>query len=161
MSGFTHLDEKGLVRMVDVGDKAISDRTAIAEAYIYMKPETLQRLTAGELPKGNVLTTAHVAGVLAAKKTDQIIPMCHSLPLSGVDIQFAVDGIRSAVHITAECRVIGATGVEMEALTAVSIAALTIYDMCKAVDKRMRIEGIRVLKKTGGKSGDFHVSSDS
>lgn len=161
MSGFTHLDEQGSVRMVDVGDKTQTDRTAVAEAYIYMRPETLQQLIAGELPKGNVLTTAHIAGILAAKRTDQIIPMCHSLPLSGVDIQFAIDGIRSAVHITAACRVIGATGVEMEALTAVSVAALTIFDMCKAVDKRMRIEGIRVLKKTGGKSGDFHANAEA
>ncbi|TDQ48684.1 cyclic pyranopterin monophosphate synthase MoaC [Permianibacter aggregans] len=157
MSELSHLDDAGQVRMVDVGDKPATERLALAEGYVYMKPETLKLLTANELPKGNVLTTAHIAGVLAAKRTDQLIPLCHSLPLSGVDIEFAIDGIRSAVHIKAQCRVCSQTGVEMEALTAVSVAALTIYDMCKAVDKHMRIDGIRLLKKTGGKSGDFHA----
>lgn len=158
MSELSHLDDAGNVHMVDVGAKPITDRLAIAEAYVYMKPETLKLLTQGELPKGNVLTTAHLAGVMAAKRTDELIPLCHSLPLSGVEMEFALDGIRSAVHIKSQCRVRSQTGVEMEALTAVSVAALTIYDMCKAVDKHMRIDGIRLLKKTGGKSGDFNAS---
>ncbi|NQD37813.1 cyclic pyranopterin monophosphate synthase MoaC [Permianibacter sp. IMCC34836] len=159
MSGFSHLDEQGRIRMVDVGDKPVTDRLAVAVAEVHMLPATLAALAAGELPKGNVLTTAHVAGVMAAKRCAELIPLCHSLPLSGVDLSFQLDTDRHCVVIRASCHVRANTGVEMEALTAASVAALTIYDMCKAIDKHMRIDGVRVVEKRGGRSGDF-VASD-
>ena len=159
MSGFSHLDEHGRIRMVDVADKPVTDRLAVATATVHMQPATLAALAAGELPKGNVLTTAHVAGVLAAKRCDELIPLCHSLPLSGVEIGFALDHDASCVRIRASARVKANTGVEMEALTAASVAALTIYDMCKAIDKQMRIDDIRVVEKRGGRSGDFVAAS--
>lgn len=158
MSGFSHLDEQGRIRMVDVGDKPVTDRIAVAVADVHMQPATLAALAAGELPKGNVLTTAHVAGVMAAKRCAELIPLCHSLPLSGVELSFTLDRARNCVSIRGSCHVRANTGVEMEALTAVSVAALTIYDMCKAIDKQMRIDGIRVVEKRGGRSGDYVAS---
>jgi len=154
MTGFTHLDEQGRIRMVDVGDKPVTDRVAVAVAAVHMQAATLTALAAGDLPKGNVLTTAHVAGVMAAKRCAELIPLCHSLPLSGVELAFTLDPAASCVHVRASCHVRASTGVEMEALTAVSVAALTIYDMCKAIDKQMCIDGIRVVEKRGGRSGD-------
>lgn len=159
MTGFSHLDQQGRIKMVDVADKPITDRVAVAVAAVHMQAATLSALAAGELPKGNVLTTAHVAGVMAAKRCAELIPLCHSLPLSGVEVHFTLDTEASCVRIRASAHVRANTGVEMEALTAASVAALTIYDMCKALDKQMRIDGIRVVEKRGGRSGDF-VASD-
>ena len=159
MSEFTHLDDQGRIRMVDVGDKPVTERLAVATAVVHMLPATLAKLAAGELPKGNVLTTAHIAGVMAAKRCDELIPLCHSLPLSGIELTFALDETASCVRIRASAHVKASTGVEMEALTAASVAALTIYDMCKAIDKQMRIDDIRVIEKRGGRSGDFVAST--
>jgi len=150
---FTHLDDSGRPRMVDVSDKAETQREATARGEVAMRPETLAAIKRGGLAKGDVLSTAQVAGVMAAKRTWEIIPMCHPLLLTGVGISFELDEARSVVKIAATVRTTGKTGVEMEALTAVSAAALTIYDMCKAVDPAMRIESIRLASKSGGKSG--------
>ncbi|MHA3775514.1 cyclic pyranopterin monophosphate synthase MoaC [Verrucomicrobiota bacterium sgz303538] len=144
-SQFSHLDSSGNARMVDVGHKPEQRRTARAEAMVQCRPETIAALSAQALPKGDVLTVAKLAGIQAAKRTDELIPLCHSLPLSGVDLEFAVES--ESIRITAEARTTARTGVEMEALTAASVAALTIYDMCKAVDKTMVIGGIRVIEK--------------
>src|SRR5687767_3894543 len=149
-SRLSHLDEAGSARMVDVGGKPPTLREARAEGRVEMAPETLRLLMAGNLPKGEALGTARVAAILAAKKCAELIPLCHSLPLDAVDVQFQPHSAGS-LQITATARTTARTGVEMEALTAVSIAALTIYDMCKAVDQGMRIEGILLLTKTGGK----------
>jgi cyclic pyranopterin phosphate synthase len=145
MSSFSHLDENGAARMVDVGHKPDQRRTASAEGWVRCAPATMSALRDRELPKGDVLTVAKIAGIQAAKRTDELIPLCHSLPLSAVGIQFQIeeDGIRIEAEVTTTAK----TGVEMEALTAVSVTALTIYDMCKAVDKQMSIEGIRVTAK--------------
>lgn len=149
----THLNEQGRARMVDVSEKAETVRTAVAECRIHMNAQTLEQLKAGTVPKGDVLAVAQVAGIMAAKRTHELIPMCHPLPLTGADIRFTVeeDGvlIRSAVR----CK--GVTGVEMEALHAASVAALTIYDMCKAIQKDMEITGLHLLEKSGGKSGNY------
>ena len=166
---FTHFNQSGLPRMVDVGDKPDTAREAIAEGAVVLLPETLTLLRqqqetppqeAGPLKKGNVLAVAQVAGIMAAKSTWQIVPMCHPLPLSGVDMDFSLDEAESRVRIRATVRTTGKTGVEMEALTAVSVAALTIYDMCKAVDKGMRIENVHLAQKSGGRSGDY-VAADA
>lgn len=141
--------------MVDVTDKDVTTRIAEARGRIVMQPATLSLLLRGEIAKGNVLTTAQIAGVMAAKKTHELIPMCHPLLLSGISVDLTPDEAGSAVDISATVRVSGKTGVEMEALTAVSVAALTVYDMCKAVDRAMRIEDIRLVSKSGGASGDF------
>jgi len=130
-------------------------RVAVAKGRVAMKPETLRLLLRGEIAKGNVLTTAQVAGVMAAKRTHELIPMCHPLLLTGIDVELAPDEAASAVEITATVRTTGKTGVEMEALTAVAVAALTVYDMCKAVDRGMRLEAVRLVRKSGGKSGDW------
>jgi cyclic pyranopterin monophosphate synthase len=151
----THLNSRGEAHMVDVGDKAETRREAIAGGRIHMRFETLALLADGGLPKGDVLATARIAGIQAAKKTHELIPLCHALALSKVEIGFELDEANSCVEVTATCRLTGRTGVEMEALTAVSVACLTLYDMCKAVDKDMRIDGVRLLSKTGGKSGDY------
>ncbi len=151
----THFDEAGRARMVDIGAKPETAREAIAEGEIHMQPETLARIRAGQVAKGDVLAVAQVAGIMAAKQTPQIIPMCHTLLLTGVDLAFQLDDTHSAVNIRATVRTVGKTGAEMEALTAVSAAALTIYDMCKAVDRGMRIDNIRLVRKSGGKSGVF------
>jgi cyclic pyranopterin phosphate synthase len=151
----SHLDDSGRARMVDVTAKGRTARRAVARGSVRMKPETLRLILAGEVAKGNVLTTAQVAGVMAAKKTHELIPMCHPLFLTGIDVDLTPDEKESAVHISATVRSTGKTGVEMEALTAVSVAALTIYDMCKAVDRGMRIEGVRLARKSGGRSGNI------
>ena len=145
MAEFSHLDAAGRARMVDVGHKPVQARTALAEGIVHCAPETLAALRDRTLPKGDVLTVAKIAGIQAAKRTDELIPLCHSLPLDAVELRFTLRG--DGVFIEAEARTQARTGVEMEALTAVSVAALTLYDMCKAVDKSMRIEGIRVVEK--------------
>ncbi|RCV89442.1 cyclic pyranopterin monophosphate synthase MoaC [Billgrantia montanilacus] len=151
----THLNQRGEAHMVDVADKPESRREASASGYIQMKPETLALLSEGGLPKGDVLATARIAGIQAAKRTHELIPLCHALALSKVSIEFRLDEAASRVEVNATCRLNGRTGVEMEALTAVSVACLTLYDMCKAVDKDMEIGGIHLDTKTGGKSGDY------
>ena len=151
----THFNEAGRARMVDVSEKDVTDRRAIARGEIVMLPETLALIKEGRAKKGDVLAVAQVAGIMAAKKTHEIIPMCHPLLLTGIDLSFQYDEARSAVLIEAQVKTSGQTGVEMEALTAVSAAALTIYDMVKAADKTMQIGSIRLVKKSGGKSGDF------
>ena len=153
----THLDDKGRVSMVDVGGKPITDREAVARGQVSMQPETLRLIQEGLMKKGDVLTIAQLAGIMGAKQTSQLIPLCHPLPLNQIDVQLALDGAKSRVEITATARTSGKTGVEMEALTAVSVAALTIYDMCKAVDRGMRIEAIRLVQKRGGQSGDINL----
>ena len=150
----THIDESGQASMVDVGWKDSTDREAVARGTVTMRSETLALIKANNMKKGDVLGVARVAGIMAAKKTSELIPLCHPLPLSRVAVDFELDDDKNAVNITGTAKTTGKTGVEMEALTAVSIAALTIYDMCKAVDRAMRIEGVRLVRKTGGKSGD-------
>jgi cyclic pyranopterin monophosphate synthase len=151
----THLDEHGAARMVDVGAKPDSVREAVAAGNVYMQPETLRLIRDGAIKKGDVLTVARIAGVMAAKRTSELIPLCHPLPLTHIDLDLTLDDEASAVRITARVRTVGKTGVEMEALTAVSVAALTIYDMAKAVDRAMRLSDIRVLEKHGGVHGDY------
>jgi cyclic pyranopterin phosphate synthase len=151
----SHLDESGRPRMVDITAKPNTVRQAIARGSIYMKPETLALIRAGEVAKGDVLSVAQVAGMMAAKKTHELIPLCHPLLLTDIDVQLQPNEKESALHITASVRTTGKTGVEMEALTAVAVAALTVYDMCKAVDRGMRIEGVRLARKSGGKSGEI------
>ena len=153
MAQLTHLDAQGQAHMVDVGAKADTEREAIAAGRVLMQPATLALLRAGDLPKGDVLGTARVAGIMAAKRTSELIPLCHPLLLTKVAVEFEFDEVASAVEITATVRCRGQTGVEMEALTAVSVAALTIYDMAKAVERGMVISNIRLLEKRGGKSG--------
>lgn len=150
----THFNEQNRARMVDVSEKNITKREAVAQSKITMKPETLARIREGRVEKGDVLAVAQVAGVMAAKKTWDIIPMCHPLPLTGIDIRFTFTDDQT-IEIEASVKTTGKTGVEMEALTAVSAAALTVYDMCKAMDKGMVIGSTSLLLKTGGKSGDF------
>ena len=151
----THINDQGRARMVDVSEKAITHRIAVAAGSIYMQPETLQAIIDGQIKKGDVLAVAQVAGIMAAKQTSAIIPMCHPLMLSGIDIHFETDTEENAVHIKASIKTTGQTGVEMEALTGVSAALLTIYDMCKAVDKGMELGEIHLVEKTGGKSGHY------
>lgn len=151
----THLDAQGHATMVDVGDKAITSRTAVAEGEVRMTASTLAAIRDGNVPKGDVLAAARIAGIMAAKKTPELIPLCHTLLLSKVAVDFEVDEAEQRVVITATVRCQGQTGVEMEALTAVSVAALTIYDMAKALDKSMTIGAIRLLEKQGGKSGEW------
>jgi cyclic pyranopterin phosphate synthase len=153
MSGFTHFDQKGNAAMVDVSAKAVTARTATARAQVVMQPETLAMIQGGSAKKGDVLGVARIAGIMAAKRTAELIPLCHPLPISAVTVDLEADG--TGVEITATVRTTGQTGVEMEALTAASVAALTVYDMCKAVDRSMRIEALRVTHKEGGKSGTF------
>jgi len=158
--GLTHLDDKGRIRMVDVGSKPDTAREAVAKGEVSMRPETLRLIVTKGLSKGDVLTTAHVAGVMAAKRTAELIPLCHPLLLTNVDVAFDIDEPQSRIIITATVSSRGKTGVEMEALTAVSIAALTIYDMAKAAEKTMRIENIRLVRKSGGKSGNIVLEKD-
>lgn len=155
MSKLTHLDAQGRARMVDISEKAVSNRLAIAAGEVRMKSSTLALIAEGGHKKGDVLAVARVAGIQGAKKCPDLIPLCHPLLLTSVNVDFELDQVNSRVLITASCGLDGKTGVEMEALTAASIAALTIYDMCKAVDKDMVIGDIRVLRKSGGKSGDY------
>ena len=152
---FSHFNESGRAKMVNLSEKTDTKRTAIAAGRVLVNPETMNLIRTGGLKKGDVLGTAQIGGIMGAKNTPHIIPMCHPIMLSGVDIDFELNDQDCAVEITATATCTGATGVEMEALTAVSVAALTVYDMCKAVQKDMVIDNIRLLKKTGGKSGDF------
>lgn len=154
-SGLTHFNEQGRARMVDVSDKAETKRSATARTSLRMKAETLDLIKQGKMKKGDVLAVAQVAGIMAAKKTSDWIPMCHPIPLTGIDIRFSDNGDHE-LYIEATVKTTGQTGVEMEALTAVSAAALTVYDMCKAVEKEMVIGSTMLLAKTGGKNGDFH-----
>lgn len=154
MSDFTHFNDQGRARMVDVTDKAPTHRTATAAGTVFMLPSTADAIRTLGVPKGDVLAVAQVAGVMAAKRTSDIIPMCHPLTLTGVDVRFALGADRVDIEATVKCK--GETGVEMEALHAVGAAALTIYDMCKALQKDMVISDVRLLEKTGGKSGDYH-----
>lgn len=151
----THLDQEGNANMVDVGDKSDTERLAVASGHVQMSHETLQLIADGGHKKGDVLSVARIAGIQAAKQCSQLIPLCHPLMLNSVKVDLQLDQDASRVVITASCRVHGKTGVEMEALTAVSVAALTIYDMCKAVDKNMLIGAIHLQQKSGGRSGDF------
>ncbi len=156
----THVDEKGRARMVDVGGKPDTERVAVAQGEVTMRPETLRLIAEGGVPKGDVLAVAQVAGIMAAKRVPDLIPLCHPLLITKVDVEFEVDEAQSRIIITATARCRGQTGVEMEALTAVSVAALTIYDMAKAVEKTMRIGNIRLVSKSGGKSGEWRSESE-
>lgn len=157
----THLDAAGQAAMVDVGDKALTSREAVAEGRVVMEAATLRLIREGLAKKGDVIATARIAGIMAAKKTHELIPLCHPLLLTKVAIEIEADEALPGLRVTGLARVTGQTGVEMEALTAVSVACLTIYDMAKAVDRFMRIEGIRLLEKTGGKSGDWRAPDRS
>jgi cyclic pyranopterin phosphate synthase len=155
MARFTHFDDQGNAHMVDVSQKAVTDRSATAKASVLMQPETVQLILSGGVKKGDVLQVARLAGIMAAKRTSDLIPLCHPLGLDAVEVDLACDEARSAVDISATCRLTSRTGVEMEALTAASVAALTVYDMCKSVDRAMRITDVRLTHKAGGKSGEF------
>jgi cyclic pyranopterin phosphate synthase len=150
---FTHLDSRGQARVVDVTEKETSFREAVARGRVVLGARAFHKLSRGEVQKGDVLAVARVAGILGAKRVDELIPLCHPLPLQGVEIDFALDAARHSIEIESRARICGVTGVEMEALMAVSLAALTIYDMCKSVDKGMIIENIHLVRKSGGKSG--------
>lgn len=160
MAKLTHLDDKGEARMVDVTDKAVTEREARAEATIRMAPATLKMIIDGEHPKGDVLATARIAGIMAAKRTHDLIPLCHALNLTSVKVELTPGEDGASVHIITRCKLAGQTGVEMEALTAASIAALTLYDMCKAVDRGMTVDQVRLLEKKGGCSGHWQVGAD-
>lgn len=150
----THVDDAGRAHMVDVGSKPDTERTAIAQGEVQMKPETLELVRLGNMKKGDVLTVAQLAGIMGAKRTSEIIPLCHPIPLTNIDVELRLDDTLPGIQIRATVRSTGKTGVEMEALTAVSIAALTVYDMAKAVEKTMRIQNVRLVEKHGGRSGD-------
>jgi cyclic pyranopterin phosphate synthase len=156
-SALTHIDARGEARMVDVSAKPATERTAVAEGRVVMSKPTLELIVSGNAKKGDVLGTARLAGIMAAKRTSDLIPLCHPLALASVVVDLACVPEKSAVEITATCRLKGPTGVEMEALTAASVAALTIYDMCKSIDRAMTVTDIRLLKKSGGKSGDYEA----
>ena len=151
----THLDEQGNAKMVDVGDKDVTSREAVARGHVSIQPETLRLIKVGLMKKGDVLTIAQLAGIMGAKKTSELIPLCHPLPLDRVDVDLELDEAESRINITTTAKTTARTGVEMEALTAASVAALTFYDMCKSVTKSMVIESVYLLEKTGGKSGDY------
>jgi cyclic pyranopterin phosphate synthase len=158
MTRLSHLNAKGEARMVDVSDKAATQRTARAEGFVAMAPETLALVEKGEAKKGDVLATARIAGIMAAKKTHELIPLCHPLAITKATVDFTPSHDPAGIHVTAEVKVAGPTGVEMEALTAVSVACLTIYDMLKAADKAMTLGPIRLLEKTGGRSGTYRAA---
>jgi cyclic pyranopterin phosphate synthase len=158
MSGLTHIDDAGNAVMVDVSTKDVTERVATAKGSVLMEPATLALIQNRGVKKGDVLSIAQLAGIMGAKKTPDLIPLCHPLNLSSVTVELTCDPARGAVDITATCKLAGRTGVEMEALTAVSVAALTVYDMCKAVDRAMRITDIRLVHKSGGKSGTYEAS---
>jgi cyclic pyranopterin phosphate synthase len=151
----SHFDDQGNARMVDVGDKAVSERLAVAEGWIRMAPETLARIRAGQVAKGDVLGVARIAGIQAAKQTGGLIPLCHPLPLTSVEVAFADRDDPPAVHVAVTAKTANRTGVEMEALTAVNVALLTVYDMCKAMDRGMTITDVRLVEKAGGRSGHW------
>jgi cyclic pyranopterin monophosphate synthase len=156
----THLDSEGRADMVDIGSKPDSERIAVAGGSVLMQPETLALIREGAMKKGDVLTIARIAGMMAAKRTSELIPLCHPIPLTKISVDITLDDEHNAVHIRATAHTIGKTGVEMEALTAVNVAALTIYDMAKAVDRGMRITDIRLLEKRGGVHGDYKAEED-
>ncbi len=158
MNDLTHLDKDGNAIMVDVGGKDSTERTATAAGSIYMEPETLKLITDKGVKKGDVLSVAQLAGIMGAKRTPDLIPLCHPLTLTSVKVELTCDDSRNAVDVSATCKLSGQTGVEIEALTAVSVATLTVYDMCKSVDRAMRISDIRLIHKAGGKSGEFKAS---
>lgn len=158
MSDFSHLDTAGRVRMVDVSAKPVSDRQAVAGASLHMAEATFRAIANGETAKGDIFATARIAGILAAKRTHELIPLCHPLALSDISVDFEADAAGPAIHIRSACRVAGRTGVEMEALTAASVAALTLYDMCKALDREMRITDVHLIEKAGGRLGPFRAS---
>ena len=155
MSTLTHLDDSGAARMVDITDKSSSQREAVAEAVVTMQPATLEMISAGEHKKGDVLAVARIAGIQAAKKCHELIPLCHPLLLTGIVVELQADPAQHCLRIQTRCKLSGQTGVEMEALTAATVAALTVYDMCKAVDRGMVISGVRLLEKRGGDSGTW------
>ncbi len=155
MPRLTHLDADGQAAMVDVSDKSVTERVATAKGSVLMQPATLRMVLDGGVKKGDVLSVARLAGIMGAKRTSELIPLCHPLSLTAIDVALEVDPGRNAVDITASCRLEGRTGVEMEALTAVAVAALTVYDMLKAVDRGMRLTDIRLIHKSGGKSGRY------
>jgi cyclic pyranopterin phosphate synthase len=155
MTKLSHLDERGQARMVDVSDKAVTKRAATAEGFVTMNPETLVLIETGQAKKGDVLATARIAGIMAAKRTHELIPLCHPLPITNASIALHLSHEPAGVHVTAEVKVTGQTGVEMEALTAVTLACLTVYDMLKAADKSMTIADIRLIEKRGGRSGRY------
>jgi len=157
MARLTHFDAQGKAAMVDVTDKAATEREAVAKGSVLMQPETIALITAGDVKKGDVLSVARLAGIMGAKRTPELIPLCHPLALTSVKVDLAVDKKRHAVDITATCKLKGQTGVEMEAMTAVAVAALTVYDMCKSVDRGMRLTDIRLVQKRGGKSGTYRA----
>ena len=159
MNDLTHLDERGAARMVDVGDKPSTDRQARAGCTVRMQPGTAARIVDGDAPKGDVLAAARIAGIQAAKRTWELIPLCHPIPLSSAGVDFRVDAAAGVVEVTAITKTTGQTGVEMEALTAASVAALTLYDMLKSLDRGMTITDLRLLEKTGGKSGTYRATS--
>ncbi len=156
-TSLTHLDEQGRAKMVDVGWKPTTEREAAAGGYLSVQPETLQLIKEGLMKKGDVLTIAQLAGIMGAKRTAELIPLCHPLPLNRVDVELELDDVDNRINVRATASTSAKTGVEMEALTAVSVAALTVYDMCKSVDRGIRIEGIRLLRKSGGQSGDISL----
>ncbi|MEZ6972318.1 MULTISPECIES: cyclic pyranopterin monophosphate synthase MoaC [Aeromonas] len=158
-SGLTHLNQSGEAHMVDVTDKLVTEREARAEAFVAMAPDTLALILSGQHHKGDVFATARIAGIMAAKKTSDLIPLCHPLALTRVEVEIEPQAAQNRVHIRTLCKLSGKTGVEMEALTAASVAALTIYDMCKAVQKDMVIEQVRLVEKKGGKSGHFQLNA--
>jgi cyclic pyranopterin phosphate synthase len=155
MTRLTHIGDKGEAHMVDVSGKAVTARSATAKGRVIMQPETLRLILSGKAAKGDVLATARIAGIMAAKRTHELIPLCHPLAITKVSVEFAADEAQAAIDVTAEVKVEAKTGVEMEALTAVTVACLTLYDMCKAVDRSMRITDVRLVHKSGGKSGRF------
>ena len=157
----SHVDNQGRARMVDVSEKAVTVREATAGAEVHMRPETLAEIQSGGNPKGDVLAVARVAGIMAAKRTPDLIPLCHPLAITGVTVDLTPDEARSLVAIRATVRCAGVTGVEMAALSAASVAALTIYDMCKAVDRGMRIDNVRLLRKSGGRSGEIVLENET
>ncbi len=160
MGNLTHLDEEGNAVMVDVSNKVVTERTATAKGSVFMQPRTLELILSEGVKKGDVLSVAQLAGIMGAKKTPDLIPLCHPLSLMSVKVDLVCDPDRNAVDITATCKLAGKTGVEMESLTAVSVAALTVYDMCKAVDRGMRLSDIRLVHKAGGKSGNYRNTDD-
>jgi cyclic pyranopterin monophosphate synthase len=157
MSRLTHFDAEGKATMVDVSEKDVTDRTATAKGSVFMQPATMGMIIRGGIGKGDVLAVARLAGIMGAKRTPELIPLCHPLALTSVSVDLVCDPDRNAVDVTATCRIKGRTGIEMEALTAATVAALTVYDMCKAVDRSMRITDVRLVHKTGGKSGTFEA----
>lgn len=161
MSSLTHVDQSGQANMVDVTDKSVTVRTAFAEGYISMSAETIKQVVEHTNKKGDVITTAKIAGIQAAKKCADLIPLCHPLALSKVDVDFDIETDNNRIRVQAMCKLTGKTGVEMEALTAVSVATLTLFDMCKAADPSMEISGIKVLEKTGGKNGHWQNERSS